>query len=141
MKANVANDYPNFLSHLLPPNDGGRLGWGWTAWTFFPPPESSPTMRGGSHFGGLIRVSVFQLTMQMGRSIFTFPLGGLFIFYPGTRLPKHFSEKYFSSLSSFFQGNKILPNDERQSMPSLPSHGPKRTRSSLPKPDHLGGQK
>jgi hypothetical protein len=39
-----------FLSHLLSPDDGGRLGWGWTSWTLFPPPESSPTVEGGVIF-------------------------------------------------------------------------------------------
>ena len=37
----------SFLSHLLPPYDGGRYGWEWTSWTFPPPPESSPTVGGG----------------------------------------------------------------------------------------------
>jgi len=32
-----AHDACRFLSHLLPTCDGGRLGWGWTSWTFPPP--------------------------------------------------------------------------------------------------------
>jgi hypothetical protein len=34
-----------FLSHLLPPYDGGRLGWGWTSW-IFPPHLNPPPQRG-----------------------------------------------------------------------------------------------
>ena len=30
----------DFLSHLLPPYEGGRLGWGWTSWIF--PPHLNP---------------------------------------------------------------------------------------------------
>jgi len=38
-----------FLSHLLPPYDGGRLRMGVDVLDL-PPPESSPTVGGGTYF-------------------------------------------------------------------------------------------
>jgi hypothetical protein len=60
------------LSHLLPPYDGGRQGWGWTSWTLSPPHLNPPPPWGEEFIFGSI--GVLRTGIPVPESIVNFQL-------------------------------------------------------------------